>query len=71
MKEADKNSGKKTDYINFAKLIGKGFEYVRVTKTLLILTIWDTANTGVTIEKFPTEKGLWDLFTTHKYPRYR
>ena len=66
LKETDKFSGKKVDYSNFEKLMGKSFDDVRVMEALMIPTIWDTSNANAALQKVPTEEGLLDLFTTHK-----
>ena len=71
MKDAGKFSGKKGNYTNFVKLIGKGFEDVRVMDTLLIPTILDTANSDPVMQRFPTEERLLDMLLPIKYPKRR
>ena len=45
LKEANLFTGKKTDFDQFSKLMGKSFKDVRVMETLVIPTKWDTTNT--------------------------
>ena len=65
LEDDDKFSGKKAEYNDFAKLIGKSFEDVRLMQTLLIPTIWDTANEDVGLQRLPTEAGIVDPFKVH------
>lgn len=44
LKESNLFTGKKTDFDQFSKLMGKSFEDVRVIKSLIIPTEWDTTN---------------------------
>ena len=57
-------SGKKTTYNDFAKLIGKSFEDVKVMETLMIPAIWDSNNTNPEAKKLPKNIGTVNVFTS-------
>ena len=54
-----KFSVKKTKYTDFAKLIGKCFEDIRVLDTLLIPTTWNTSNVNVEGQRLHTKQEWW------------
>ena len=66
LKEGNHFSGKKTEFAQFSKLMGKAFKEVRVMETLMIPTEWDTTNTDTALQRFPTDERLLNLFDDSK-----
>ena len=66
LKEATHFTGKKTDFDQFSKLMGKAFKDVRVMEILTIPTEWDATNADAALQRIPTDAGLLNLFDDNK-----
>ena len=65
LKEEDKFSGRKAEYNNVVKLIGKSFGDVRLMEVLLIPIKWYTNNANDALKRVPTEAGMVNSFKVY------